>query len=189
LRFQRAQLEQHLIGHLEQLLNDEHALRRISGIEEAGELRTLFATAHLLALQMREIGKVETAIRSLVTAITIRTDCIEVVLNPAELTPTEDASWSWSITLPIRRPFREARIRIDAAADGQKPPGDLIDLIADAMVAQRLVLGSPELSLQQIAKREGRCRTQLTRLLRLSWLSPRIIQAIAEGTQPKGLSR
>jgi site-specific DNA recombinase len=189
LRFQRAQLEQHLIGHLEKLLSDEHALRRISGIEEAGELRTLFAMAHLLALQLREIGKVETAIRLLVTAIKIRVDRIEVVLNPAELTPTENASWSWSIPLPTRRPFREARIRIDAAADGQQAPGDLLDLIADAMAAQRLVFGSPELSLQQIAKREGRCRTQLARLLRLSWLSPRIVEAIAEGSQPKGLTR
>lgn len=189
LRFQRAHLEQHLIAHLEQLLNDEHALRRLSGIEEAGELRTLFATAHLLALQLREIGKVEAAIRSLITAITIRADCIELVLNPAELTSTMETPWSWSISLPTRRPFREARIRIDAEANGQQTPGDLLDLIADAMAAQRLVLASPDLSLQQIAKQEGRCRTQLARLLRLSWLSPRIIEAIADGTQPKGLSR
>ena len=66
---------------------------------------------------------------------------------------------------------------------------DLLALVADAMAAQRLVLASPELSLTQLAKREGRCRTQLARLLRLSWLSPRIIEAIAEGSQPKGLTR
>ena len=66
---------------------------------------------------------------------------------------------------------------------------DLLALVADAMAAQRLVLVSPELSLAQLAKREGRCRTQLARLLRLSWLSPRIIEAIAEGSQPKGLTR
>jgi site-specific DNA recombinase len=190
LRFQRGQLEQHLLGHLEHLLGDEHGLRRMSGIEEAGELRTLFATAHLLAMQLREIGKAEPAIRLLVAAMTIRPDCIAVILNPAALTTTaSDTPWAWSIPLPTRRPFREARIRIDAEADGQRSPGDLLDLIADAMAAQRLVLGSPELSLHQIAKREGRCRTLLSRLLRLSWLSPRIIDAIADGTQPKGLTR
>jgi hypothetical protein len=57
------------------------------------------------------------------------------------------------------------------------------------MAAQRLVLESPELSLAQLAKREGRCRTQLARLLRLSWMSPRIIEAIAADNQPKGLTR
>jgi site-specific DNA recombinase len=189
MRFQRAQLEQHLIGQLEQLLKDEHSLRRMSGIEEAGELRTLFAKAHLFAMQLREIGKTVPAIRSLVAAIAIRANGIEVSLDPAALTASSETSWAWSIPLPVRRPFREARIRIDAEADNKRSLGDLLDLIADAMAAQRLVLGSPELSLQQIAKREGRCRTQLTRLLRLSWLSPRIIEAIADGTQPKGLTR
>ena len=189
LRFQRAHLEQHVIGHLEQLLNDEHGLRHLSGIEEAGDLRTLFATAHLLAVQLREIGKAEPAIRSLVTAMSFRADHLEVVLNSAVLTTTTDTAWSWPIPLPTRRPFREARIRIDADAHDQRSPIDLLDLIAEAFAAQRLVLASPELSLQQLAKREGRCRTQLARLLRLSWLSPRIVEAIADGSQPKGLAR
>ena len=30
IRYQRGQLERHLIAHLEELLNDEHALRRLS---------------------------------------------------------------------------------------------------------------------------------------------------------------
>ncbi len=48
---------------------------------------------------------------------------------------------------------------------------------------------SSMIAVAQLAKREGRCRTQLTRLLRLSWLSPRIIETIATSTQPKGLTR
>jgi len=69
------------------------------------------------------------------------------------------------------------------------PSVDLLDLLSEAMAAQRLVLNSTDLSLAQLGKREGRCRTQLARLLRLSFLSPRIIEAIVDGTQPKGLSR
>jgi site-specific DNA recombinase len=176
IRFQRGQLEQHLITHLEQLLNDEHALRRLSGIEEAGALRTMFATAHLLALQLREIGKVEHAVRSLVSSITIGERDIAVQLSSGVL-GIEGAGWSWSIPLP------------DSETNRQQASNDLLGLIADAMAAQRLVLESPELSLAQLAKREGRCRTQLARLLRLSWMSPRIIEAIADGTQPKGLTR
>lgn len=46
-----------------------------------------------------------------------------------------------------------------------------------------------ELSLNQLGKREGRCRTHLARLLRISWLSPRIVEAVAAGTQPKTVTR
>ena len=189
IRFQRGQLEQHLIGHLEELLGDEHALRHLSGIDEAGTLRTMFATAHLLALQLREIGKVEAALRSLVAGILIRADCMEITLKPEALGIERDANWTWTLPLPTRRPFREARIRIDSDATEARASNDLLALMADAIGAQRLVLASPELSLAQLAKREGRCRTQLTRLLRLSWMSPQIIDAIADGTQPKGLTR
>ncbi len=189
VRFQRGYLEQHLVGHLQQLLGDEHDLRRLSGVEEAATLRTMFATAHILALQLREIGKAEGALRSLVGAITIRSDGVEIILKPDALGIESAASWRWKLPLPTRRPFREARLRIDADASTGSVANDLLALVADAMAARRLVLASPELSLAQLAKREGRCRTQFARLLRLSWMSPRIIDAIADGSQPKGLTR
>jgi len=189
IRFQRGHLEQHLIGHLEELLGDEHALRRLSEIEDAASLRTMFATAHLLAVDLREIRKVETALRSLVDGIAIRADCMEISLKPTALSIEADSTWTWTLPLPTRRPFREARIRVDSDATKARTLDDLLALVADAMAVQRLVLASPEFSLAQLAKREGRCRTQLTRLLRLSWMSPRIVDAIADGTQPKGLTR
>ena len=189
IRFQRGHLEQHLIGHLEELLGDEHTLRRLSGIEDAGSLRTMFATAHLLTVDLREIGKAEAALRSLVAGISIRVDCMEIILKPEALGIEAEANWAWTVPLPTRRPFREARIRIDSSTNEASVSNDLLALMADAMVAQRLVLASPDLSLAQLAKREGRCRTQLTRLLRLSWMSPRIVDAIADGTQPKRLTR
>jgi site-specific DNA recombinase len=151
-------------------------------------LRTMFASGHLLAVQLREVGKVEAAIRSLVAAITIRTDGVEVLLNPDALSIQSDGTWTLFLPPPTRRPFREARLRIDADGAGHRSSDDLLDLIGDAIAAQGLVLASPALSLNQLAKREGRCRTQLARLLRLSWMSPRIIEAIAEGSQPKGLT-
>ena len=189
LRFQRGQLDKHLIAHLEELLNDEHALRRLSGIEEAGMLRTMFANAHLLAMQLREIGKVEQALRSLVTSIAIRSDGMSIILRPDVLGITSEAYWTWMLPLPARRPFREARLHIDNDTRADRASTNLLGLIADAMATQRLVLASPELSLAQLAKREGRCRTQLARLLRLSWLSPRIVDSIMDGTQPMGLTR
>ncbi|UYV16766.1 hypothetical protein [Porphyrobacter sp. ULC335] len=54
---------------------------------------------------------------------------------------------------------------------------------------RELVQASPELSVNQLGKRDGRCRTQLGKLFRLSWLSPRIIEAIIDGRQPARLYR
>ena len=66
---------------------------------------------------------------------------------------------------------------------------DLLALLADAHTALELVQSNPDLSLHQIGKREGRCRTHLARLLRLAWLSPRIVEAIVEGSQPRNINR
>lgn len=62
-------------------------------------------------------------------------------------------------------------------------------LLADARAALEMVQSSPELSLNQIGKREGRCRTHLARLLRIAWLSPRIVETIVDGSQPRKLNR
>ena len=71
-----------------------------------------------------------------------------------------------------------------ASADPQ-----LVKLIAQAFEVQRLVIASPHLSLNQLARDIGRCRKQMARLLGVSWLSPRIVEAIAHGRQPKALNR
>lgn len=66
---------------------------------------------------------------------------------------------------------------------------DLFALIAEAREAQRLVLASPELRLSLLGKREGRCRARLARPPCISWLSPRIIEAITAEAAPRKLNR
>ena len=41
----------------------------------------------------------------------------------------------------------------------------------EALVARELVTANPDLSINQFVKRKGCCRKQLTRLVRLIWLS------------------
>ncbi|GAD48590.1 hypothetical protein NT2_04_00010 [Caenibius tardaugens NBRC 16725] len=94
-----------------------------------------------------------------------------------------------SIPRPARKPFREAKLRIDGSEKGKEPNRPLIDLLAQAREVQQLVMASPELALHQLAKRERRCRKQLTKLLRISYLCPRIVEAILEGTQPMAITR
>lgn len=188
-RFVQGRLDRHLMEKLSTLLVDENAVRRLSGIDEAGKLQTMFAAAEQLEQQLGKLGRAKSTIHKLVSSIMLRTDGIKVMLDPEAFDIRAETMWAWSIPLPTRRPFREAKLRIDPATAGGKAADDLLALIAEAMEAQRLVLASPEMSLNQLGKREGRCRTHLARLLRISWLSPRIIEAITAGTAPGNLNR
>ncbi len=62
-------------------------------------------------------------------------------------------------------------------------------VLADAFEAQKLVLAAPDLTINQLANKAGRCRKQLHKLFRLSWLSPQIVDAIVSGAQPKSITR
>lgn len=178
-----------MICHLKLLLNDEHKLRRLSACNEASQLRSMFAAGQILILHLQDLNRTEVALRSLVKSIIFRTDQLEVILLPSALGMDAGGDLQWFIPLPKRLPFREAKIRIDNEHQLQAADRQLVALLADASEVQRLVLASPGLSMNQIAKAAGRCRTQLTRLLRISWLSPKIVEAIANGTQPKTLDR
>ena len=188
-RFAQGQLERHLVVHLTQLLEDEHALRRLSGIEEAGQLRTMFDTSRLLACRLAFESSRAAILQDLIAALQVRAERIEVVLNADALAVGTGNQINWTIALPDQKPFREAKLRIDAKTHDQTIKGDLLALLADAKAAQELVLAKPELSLHQLGKAENRCRTHLARLLRIAWLSPRIVEIIASGTQPDKLNR
>lgn len=125
----------------------------------------------------------------MITRIKVQADYIELTLMPDGLGIADQPCWCWNIPLPARKPFREAKLRIDSGDPGKPVNDDLLRLLSDARAALELVQSSPELSLHQIGKREGRCRTHLARLLRIAWLSPRIVEAIVEGMQPRKLNR
>lgn len=188
-RFGQGALDAHILQHLGALLGDDHALRRLASLEEADLLRTMFAEAKTLGTRLAQSNDTQAAIRSLITRITVQADCLELMLEPAALGLANQPCWRWSVPLPARKLFREAKLRIDGGDPGKPVNDDLLGLLSDARAALELVQSNPELSLHQLGKREGRCRTHLARLLRIAWLSPRIVEAIVEGTQPRKLNR
>ncbi|MEE4201650.1 recombinase family protein [Erythrobacter sp.] len=188
-RIGQGQLERYIMIQLKTLLRDEHALRRISAEEEGGALSDLFEKARLAADRLAHHASRQTIISQLIAAMQIGRDRIDVRLNAEALGCSNGEQWNWSIPLPARKPFREAKLRIDRDADAPPVDTGLIALLGDAFQARELVIAGPNLSINQIAKREGRCRKQLMKLVRLSWLSPIIVEAIAEGRAPARLTR
>lgn len=170
--------------HLSGLLTDEHALRRVAGLVQANELRELFAAADQLFHRLSIPSESKQTLRSLIAAIRIGASSIEVVVKPSAPGLTHEPTWTWIIPWPSRKPFGEAKLKIDAASSGDTSDPALVVLLSEAMNARDLVHASSGLSLNQIALRAGRCRKQLTKLYRLSHLSPRIVEAIVDGTLP-----
>jgi site-specific DNA recombinase len=123
--------------------------------------------------------------RKLEQALTLRSS---IIAHP-RLKSSHSFRWKRrTIPLPRKKPFREAKLRIDCDANGPGPNRLLLELIADAYAARQTVLNAPGLSIDQVAKANGRCRKQLAKLFMVSWLSPRIAESIVDGKQPKGLT-
>ena len=188
-RWPRATLEKHIVARLSDLLDDEHALRRLANIEEAAQLAVMFEAARLRKLELAHPASRDAAIRLLIGAIQLTASEIEMMILTEPLGIASDQSWRWNIPLPNRRPFREAKLRIEGHTEGHSRDPKLIDLVVEAMKVRELVLSNPQLSINRLAKNEGRCRKQLGRLFRASWLSPRIVETILAGHQPPSLTR
>ena len=88
-------------------------------------------------------------------------------------------------TLERIRHGNDAKLIVGEPSTKQgKVDPQLIVLLRDAHRAQTLALGKPKLSLDQLAKLFGRSTEQYKRLLRLSYLSPKLVQAVINGEQP-----
>ncbi|ODU24758.1 MAG: hypothetical protein ABS88_20230 [Sphingopyxis sp. SCN 67-31] len=185
-------LENYVVGHLTTLLGDQHQLRRISGITDGARLALLFANADRFLHELGNPSSQEAAVRSLVSRVQINATDVVVDIAAAQLVgdSAEGSGWSLTLASPPRKPFREAKLMI-SAGEAQKIARDekLVELISEAFETRALVMASPDLALHKLAEREGRCRKQMTQLLKLSWLSPRIVDGIMRGSQPPSLTR
>ncbi len=70
-----------------------------------------------------------------------------------------------------------------------RPNPKLVELIKAARRAQILVDEHRDLSIEELAKRQGCRPTHFARLIRLNYLAPDIATSILDGTQPAGLDR
>jgi DNA invertase Pin-like site-specific DNA recombinase len=188
-RSNRGSLDKHIIDCVGDFLEDEHALRRTANIVDAAQLRSLFEQARDLRSKIADLRTVGVTLRLLVMSIHFRKDELEVTLDPHAMGVPDQPSWMLLLPRPSRAPFREAKLKIDVVEPDRPFDPQIVRLIAEALQVQRTVLAAPHLSLNQLANREGRCRKQMAKLLRASWLSPQIIESIVTGSQPRSFNR
>jgi len=113
-----------------------------------------------------------------------------VVLGDAELTIELKNGAILQRSLERVRHGNDAKLIVGGLTPDDEPAGDqqLIILLQDAARAQALALAKPKLSLNALAAKFGRSPERFKRLIRLSYLSSKIVTAILRGQQPKQLN-
>jgi CheY-like chemotaxis protein len=181
-RFAMRSLDRHIVDKLRKLLADEHALRRWAQLKDAQGLKALFDRAAQLSQRLPSESHWAETMPTLVTSVQVRTSALDVSVSAASLgMPAQSEALSLELPLPTRKPFRETKLRLEATSQRESDiDRALIKLLREAHQVRQLVLAAPSESLNVIAAREGRCRKQMAKLLRLSWLSPRIVEAVVD---------
>jgi DNA invertase Pin-like site-specific DNA recombinase len=150
----------------------EHLAGQVTSIEGSTEGKSLRATLSDGPLEER---------RKLVAA-NIRA----VIVGDGELTIELVTRERLVRSVERVRHGNDAALVVGPTPEADEPKADpqLMILLRDAQRAQALALATPKLSLEQLAVKFGRSPERYKRLLRLSYLSPAIVETVIAGSQP-----
>jgi hypothetical protein len=105
--------------------------------------------------------------------------------------PCSDARYVLDVDVRVITAERWPSLHITprTKASDTRPNPKLVELIKAALRAQILVDEHRDLSIEELAKKQGCRPTHFGRLIRLNYLAPDIATAILDGTQPAELDR
>jgi len=95
-----------------------------------------------------------------------------------------------TLTVParLRRAGLEMALVLEGSSAARRVDTGLVTLLGKALVLQQRLIASDAATLKDFADREGLTPSWVTRVVRLAWLAPNIVQAIIEGRQPVELT-
>jgi site-specific DNA recombinase len=131
------------------------------------------------------------SLSQIVERVDLSREGIKLALNLPLLSANGDKSgnaghFSLSKFVPIEMKRRGVETKLVIESDNTPTRVDLplLKAVARAWRWKEDLISGRVLSLDELAKREGLDRRSVHRLIRLGFLSPRIVEAIAEGRQP-----
>jgi len=204
LRVPAAEIEQLVTTRVRQWLLDPGSFYKAARLPDRSTHRRLIARAAEIAKPWPELpGPRQRAfLTALIDRINVGADQIDIHFRPTRLgaildvaaTPvpsaTEDEIQILSVPVGLRRSGREIRMRIDSTDPlaTTKPDARLIKLLIKARRFNAALVRNDGVPFSALAEREGVSRSYFTRLVRLSYLAPDIVQAILDGRQPGDLT-
>ena len=173
-----------------------------NGTPEAEIVKALLKDAQTVAddLRSERIDRQASVVGKLVARIDLHDKRVTVRLcrdglgETLSVSPRDMCSELPDIETPAMRVRKGHQLRLvipgseDTPVKPAKREAKLIALVAEAFTARELIEQNPSRSIASLAAKQNRCRTRLTKLVRLSCLAPDIVKAIVEGRQPVELT-
>jgi DNA invertase Pin-like site-specific DNA recombinase len=202
LRIPAGEIEQLVTSRMRQWLVDPGSIYQATRLSNPSMQRWLIARAAEIEKTWPELPG--TRQRAFLTALIERIDIghnqIDIHIRPtrlaallnvaAESSAVDDDTQILSVPVELRRSGREIKMRIDGTDPfaTAKPDARLIKLLIKARRFNAALVRTDGVPFAALAEREGVSPSYFTRLVRLSYLAPDIIQAILDGRQPRNLT-
>jgi site-specific DNA recombinase len=196
-RLSAPELERSVSAAARQILADRSAIAQ--AVEESGSdahrLPAILKSAQAWVERLRAQQEAAAALADLIERTDLSRDGIRVSLKlaipPAEEqkgVPPRHIALTKFVAMQMKRRGVEMRLVLEGDSTPARVDLPLLKAVARARQwSQDLIAGRVQ-SVSEIARREQLDRRSVHRLLRLGFLSPRIVEAIAEGRQPPGLT-
>ncbi|BBI21802.1 hypothetical protein EKJ_26490 [Qipengyuania flava] len=193
-RFPAHDIEKNVVGKLADFLSDQRTIRKLVGTNDAERLAVAITHCKRTAEQLQSSTyHRRTKVPALIAKVEVRDDAIRIALCPSSfsnlLGMEVDPQRLPCLTAPVCRVRKGKEIKL-VIGDGTRTHRDetLVSLLRESRAIREEVLSAPDLTIAEVAASSGRCRKRMSRLFRLSWIAPEIIDAILAGKQPPALN-
>jgi len=199
-RYAALEVETAVITVLKRFLEDPIQVMAALSLESASPavVRRLCDKAKGLSQRLSDSKETLRLIPEVLAAVIIHPSKLELIVNGTALANYLDvriaeAQLTFTITSPIRLNRRGQELKFvlplkDASENYCNPDPGLIRAVAKAHLWWQWITDGEVQSLREIAERENLDTPMVTRLIRLAFLSPKLISQIIEGMQPPSLT-
>jgi len=203
LRIPAGEIEQAVTSRLRRWLVDPGSVYQATQLSDPLSQRRLIARAEDIGKRWSELPatRQHAFVTALIERIDVEANRIDIHLRPTRLgalldvaTPlpsvADDETQILSLPVRLRRCGHEIKMLIEGSDPfaTAKPDARLLKLLIRARRFNATLVDSDGVPFAALAKREGVGPSYFTRLVRLSYLTPDIIQAILDGRQPRDLT-
>lgn len=192
-RLPAADIEAGVIARIRQMLNDAGEVRAIlPPAITAEQLGQAIDIARITAERLDLPSGRRVTLPSLLKAVQCGEEQLTITLDREALScilqhPIIDVDDRLVLTAPVTkvRAGKATKLMIGQATYADdRCDARLMALLTEATQAREAMLTAPALNIKALAEQRNQCRHRLAKLIRLSWLAPKIVSAILSGKQP-----
>jgi DNA invertase Pin-like site-specific DNA recombinase len=189
-------LEAAIVHRLTTMLTDRLAIRKLLPHGDGVKITAAIKLAATAAAKLSGPYGKRSIVGPLISRITAGEEQIVISVSRNALLrlvgiDTQESDETIQLVAPAVRVRRGKDVKLvltDNDGSATQTDDSLVALLAEAASARAAVMAAPDMSLKAIATGRKQCGTRLSRLVKLSWLAPEIVAAIADGRHPKRLT-